>query len=93
MERDPKAAHSSTEAAPSNHRVALSDDEISTTRVSRRSLLGALGIGAGLAAAAAFGASTPAQAADARGRGRRCRYRDRDPGDGTRRSCGVSDND
>ena len=58
--------------------LTLSDTDISSQRsVSRRSLLGTLGIGAGVAAAAAFGAVTPAQA---RSDNRRC-YRDRDRGD------------
>jgi hypothetical protein len=73
--------------------ATLLESDISSKRVSRRSLLGTLGIGAGVAAVAAFGASTPAEAADAEGRGRRCRYRDADRGDTTRVHCGLSDND
>jgi hypothetical protein len=73
--------------------AALAEEDISSKPVSRRSLLGTIGIGAGVAAAAAFGAITPAQAADAEGRGRRCRYRDADRGDTTRVRCGRSDND
>jgi hypothetical protein len=43
----------------------LSDADITSQRaVTRRSLLGALGVGAGVAAAAAFGASEDAFAAD-----------------------------
>jgi len=58
--------------------LTLSDADISSQRsVSRRSLLGTLGIGAGVAAAAALGAATPAQARSDR---RQC-YRDRDPHD------------
>jgi hypothetical protein len=58
--------------------LTLSDADISSQRsVSRRSLLGSLGIGAGVAAAAAFGAVTPAEARSDR---RRC-WRDNDPRD------------
>jgi len=75
------------------HIATLSEEDISSKSVSRRSLLGSLGVGAGVAAAAVFGATSPAQAADAEGRGRRCRFRDADSGDSTRVRCGRSDND
>ena len=56
----------------------LSDTDISSQRsVSRRSVLGTLGLGAGVAAAAVFGTATPAEARSDR---RRC-YRDNDRGD------------
>jgi hypothetical protein len=42
--------------------VTLSDDDISSQRVTRRSLLGALGLGVGVAAAATFGAAEIAHA-------------------------------
>ena len=67
--------------------LTLSDSDISSQRsVSRRSVLGSLGIGAGFAAAAVFGAVTPAQARSDR---RRC-YRDNDRGD---RATVYCDND
>lgn len=71
----------------------LSENDISSERVTRRSLLGALGIGAGVAAAAVIGTVAPARAADAEGRGRACRFRDADRGDSVRVHCGRSDND
>ena len=80
-------------AEHSKHTATLSEEDISSKRVSRRSLLGTIGIGAGVAAAAVFGATAPAAAADAEGRGRRCQYRDADRGDTTRVRCGRSDND
>jgi hypothetical protein len=59
----------------------LTDADISSQRVTRRSLLASLGIGAGVAAATVIGATKPAQAR---------RVCDRDPGD----NCfDVSDND
>ena len=58
--------------------VTLSDADISSERsVSRRSVLGTLGLGAGVAAAAVFGTTT---AAEARSDRRRC-WRDSDPRD------------
>jgi hypothetical protein len=58
--------------------VSLSDADISSQRtVSRRSLLGTIGLGAGVAAAAVFGTTT---AAEARSDRRRC-WRDNDRGD------------
>ena len=71
----------------------LSEQDISSERVTRRSLLGRLGIGAGVAAAAVLGPVAPARAADAEGRGRACRFRDSDRGDSVRVACGRSDND
>jgi hypothetical protein len=73
--------------------VSLSDAEIASARVTRRSLLGTLGLGAGIAAAAALGATSPAHASDGEGRGRRCRFRDGDRGDSVRVPCGLTDND
>jgi hypothetical protein len=68
--------------------------------MTRRSLLGTIGIGAGLAAAVVITGSLGAHraaAADPQGRGRACRYRDNDwsvrPQDNVRRNCGISDND
>ena len=50
-------------AAPNDKPVTLSDSEISTERnVSRRSLLGAIGIGTGVFAAAIFGGTNAAEA-------------------------------
>ena len=67
--------------------LTLSDADISSQRnVSRRSLLGTLGLGAGVAATAVFGAVRSAEASSDR---RRC-YRDNDPGD---RVTGYCDND
>jgi hypothetical protein len=61
--------------------VTLTDADISSNRfVSRRSLLGTLGIGAGVAAAAVLGSVTPALADRAKTTG----YRDRDPSDGAK---------
>ena len=66
----------------------LSEADISTERtVSRRSMLGTIGIGAGVAAAAVLGAVTPAQARSDRVRV----YCDNNRGD--RRTCGYRDND
>ena len=79
--------------SPAKPIVSLSDAEIASARVTRRSLLGTLGLGAGVGAAAVFGATSPAHAADAEGRGKRCRYRDGDRGDTVRVSCGLTDND
>lgn len=73
--------------------VSLSDDDIASKRVTRRSLLGTLSLGAGVAAAAAFGSTSTARAADGEGRGRRCRFRDNDRGDAVRVPCGLTDND
>lgn len=42
--------------------LTLSDADITSQRVTRRSLLGTLGLGAGVAAAAAFGAAEIAHA-------------------------------
>jgi hypothetical protein len=51
--------------APAEKPVTLSDADITSTRtVTRRSVLGALGIGTGLAAAATVGGLTPTAAAD-----------------------------
>jgi hypothetical protein len=52
-----KATPASTEKA-----VTLSDADISSQRVTRRSLLGTLGLGASVAAAATFGAAKIAHA-------------------------------
>lgn len=81
--------------------LTLSDsDVVSEPSLSRRSMLGALGIGAG--AVAMIGASTAALARDAEHRGRACRLRDHDssrygnrvrPGDRARRRCGRTDRD
>src|SRR5262249_52320396 len=61
--------------------VILSDADITSKAfVSRRSLLGALGIGAGVAATAVLGSVTPALA----DRAKTTRYRDRDPSDGAK---------
>jgi hypothetical protein len=58
--------------------VTLTDDAISSKRVlTRRSLLGSLGIGAGVATIALLGSTTPASADRVKVR----RYRDNDPGD------------
>jgi hypothetical protein len=85
--------------------LTLSDADISSQPTSqpamtRRSLLGAIGIGAGLAAAVVITGSlgtTRAAAADPQGQGRACRYRDNDwsvrPQDNVRVRCGISDND
>lgn len=73
--------------------VTLTDSDISSERMNRRSILGTLGLGAGAAAAAVLGGTTAAMAADAEGRGRACPYRDGDRGDTVRRACGRSDND
>jgi hypothetical protein len=67
--------------------LTLSDADISSQRsVSRRSLLGTLGLGAGVAAAAVIGAVRPAEARSDR---RRC-WRDNDRGD---RATVYCDND
>lgn len=61
-----------------NEVATLSDGDISSRRsMSRRSLLGTIGLGAGAAAAAVFGATSPAAA---RSDSTRC-WRDRDRGD------------
>ncbi len=58
--------------------LTLSDADISSRRsVSRRSVLGTLGLGAGVAVAAALGMATSAEARDLPSRPRAC---DRDPG-------------
>jgi hypothetical protein len=58
--------------------LTLSEGDISSKRVlTRRSLLGTLGIGAGIATVAILGSTTPALADRAKVR----RYRDTDPGD------------
>lgn len=44
--------------------LTLSDTDIKSQRVSRRTLLGALGLGAGVAATVAFGTADSAPAAD-----------------------------
>jgi hypothetical protein len=80
-------------ASPAKPGVTLSDQEISTARVTRRLLLGGLGLGAGVAAAAGFAALSPAHASDGEGRSRRCRFRDNDRGDSVRVFCGLTDND
>jgi hypothetical protein len=54
-----------TRKAPVDAPVSLSDADITSKRtVTRRTLLGALGIGTGLAAAATVGGLTPTSAAD-----------------------------
>src|SRR5262249_49330911 len=80
-------------SSPAKQQVSLSDQEISSARVTRRSLLGTLGLGAGVAMAAGFATISPAHAADGEGRGRRCRFRDTDRGDTVRVYCGLTDND
>jgi hypothetical protein len=76
------AAPSSTAAAKVDKPATLSDSEISTERnVSRRSLLGAIGIGTGVVAAAIFGGTNSAEAR---------RLCDRDPYD---RCFDVTDSD
>jgi hypothetical protein len=45
-----------------NQPLTLSDADITSQRVTRRSLLGALGLGAGVAAAATFGVAETAHA-------------------------------
>ena len=73
---------------------SLRDGEITTERnLSRRSALGALGLGAGATAASLLVSTNQAKATDGEGRGRRCPYRDRDSGDTVRRRCGLTDND
>jgi hypothetical protein len=66
--------------------VTLSDSEISTERnVSRRSLLGAIGIGTGMFAAAIFGGTNSAEArrvCDSNSYDRCFDVTDRDPYDG-----------
>jgi len=58
--------------------VTLTDDEILSKRViTRRSLLGTLGIGASIATVAVLGSTTPALADRVKTR----RWRDGDPGD------------
>ena len=55
-------------AAPADEPVTLTDADITSKRaVTRRTLLGALGIGTGLAAAATVGGLTPTSAADSSG--------------------------
>lgn len=88
-----------------NKPLTLSDADISSQPTSqramtRRSLLGTIGMGAGLAAAVVITGSLGsrgAAAADPQGRGRACNYRDNDwsvrPQDNVRVRCGVSDND
>ena len=83
-----------------NTAVTLSDADISSERnVSRRSVLGTLGIGTSVAAAAVFGTTSSAKASDPAGRGRVCPYRDSDtrpsgrPFDTIRVYCGRSDGD
>jgi hypothetical protein len=63
-EDDKKSAAPETKAAANDDKpVTLSDSEISTERnVSRRSLLGAIGIGTGVLAAAIFGGTRTAEA-------------------------------
>jgi hypothetical protein len=80
-------------------RPTLTEDAISSKRVlTRRSMLGTLGIAAGAAAATVFGSSA-AFAADGPGRSRTCPYRDSDMmtrrGDTVRvrANCGITDND
>jgi ribosomal protein L12E/L44/L45/RPP1/RPP2 len=54
------------QSAPGNNRHSLSDDDITSQRaVTRRSMLGVLGVGAGVAAAVAFGTADSVPAADA----------------------------
>ena len=61
-----------------NEVVTLSEGDISSQRsMSRRSLLGTIGLGAGAAAAAVIGTTVPAAA---RSDNRQC-WRDRDRGD------------
>jgi hypothetical protein len=77
----------------------LSDEDIASGQsVSRRRMLGTLGVGA----AAIVGTAVPASAqrrSDPAGRGRRCRFRDSDttpdgrPFDTARVHCGLSDGD
>jgi hypothetical protein len=79
--------------------ASLSDADISSERVSRRSMLGTLGIGAGVAAAAVLGTTTPAKASDRA----RCSWRcgsttDADSGryadpPNRRVCCGLTDGD
>jgi hypothetical protein len=80
-------------------RPTLTEDAISSKRVlTRRSMLGTLGIAAGAAAATVFGSSV-AFAADGQGHSRACPFRDSDRmtrrGDTTRvrSNCGITDND
>ncbi len=75
--------------------VTLSEREIVSERhVSRRTVLGRIGIGAGATAAAVIGHAMPARAAsDEEERGRGCPLRDLDNGDTVRQRCGQTDND
>jgi hypothetical protein len=82
-EDDKKSATPETKAAAKDEKpVTLSDSEISTERnVSRRSLLGAIGIGTGVFATMIFGGTNSAEAR---------RICDRDPYD---RCFDVTDSD
>jgi len=55
--------------SPAEEPVTLSESDISSSRsVTRRTVLGALGIGTGIAAAATFGSVTPAAADSPKGK-------------------------
>jgi len=82
--------------SPTGKAVTLSDADISTRSVTRRSLLGMIGIGAGIATTAILAGVSPAYA-DMAGHGRACGFRDRDMTGGrtdtVRANCGMTDND
>ena len=84
---------STSSKAPGAH--SLGESEIVSERhLSRRTVLGRIGIGAGATAAVLIGHASPARAeSDEEERGRGCPMRDLDNSDTARRRCGQTDND
>jgi hypothetical protein len=86
MNDDDRKKSAAPPAAQHEKPATLSDSEISTERnVSRRSLLGAIGIGTGVFAAAVFGGTNSAEArrvCDSNSYDRCFDVTDRDPYDG-----------